>query len=57
MTKSAVYPSMRRKGKKVWTEGTFRLQSGKITGTTIAHYEKAGADSLLILTSEGTKMP
>jgi hypothetical protein len=41
----------------VWTEGTFRLQSGKITGTTIAHYEKAGADSLLILTSEGTKMP
>ena len=57
MTKSAVYPSMRRKGKKVWTEGAFRLEGGKITGTSVAHYEKAGADSVLTLTTEGTKMP
>ena len=57
ITKSAVYPSMRRKGKKVWTEGAFRLENGKITGTTTAHYENSGADSLLTLTTEGTKMP
>ncbi len=56
-TKSAVYPSMRRKGKKVWTEGAFRLDNGKITGTTVAHYENSGADSLLTLSTEGTKMP
>jgi hypothetical protein len=57
ITKSAVYPSMRRKGKKVWTEGAFRLENGKITGTTTAHYENSGADSLLTLKTEGTKMP
>ena len=57
VTKSAVYSSMRRKGKKVWTESTFHLTSGKLVGTTVAHYEKAGADSLLTLRTEGTKMP
>jgi len=57
MTKSAVYPSMRRKGKKVWTEGSFRLENGKITGPTVAHYENSGADSVLTLNSEGTKLP
>jgi hypothetical protein len=57
LTKSAVYPSMRRKGKKVWTEAALRLENGKLTGTTVAHYEKSGADSVLTLTTEGTKMP
>ena len=57
ITKSAVYPSMRRKGKKVWTETAVRLEGGKITGTTVAHYENAGADSVLTLSTEGTKMP
>ena len=57
MTKSAVYPSMRRKGKKVWTEAAFRVENGKITGTTVAHYENSGADSVLTLRTEGTKMP
>jgi hypothetical protein len=57
LTKSAVYPSMRRKGKKVWTESALRLENGKLTGTTVAHYEKAGADSVLTLTTEGTKAP
>lgn len=57
ITKSDVYSSVRRKGKKVWTETSFRLENGKIAGTTVAHYEKAGPDSLLTLKSEGTKMP
>ncbi|MBW8770949.1 MAG: hypothetical protein JF589_14430 [Gemmatimonadetes bacterium] len=57
MMKSAVYPSMRRKGKKVWTESAFRLDNGKITGTTVAHYANSGADSVLTLRTEGTKLP
>ena len=57
LTKSAVYPSMRRKGKKVWTEAALRLENGKLTGTTTAHYANSGADSVLTLTTEGTKAP
>jgi hypothetical protein len=55
--KSDVYPSQRRKGVKVRTEVVSRLQNGKITGVTTAHYMNAGADSVLRLRTEGTKMP
>jgi hypothetical protein len=55
VVKSEPYSSLRRKGKQVWTEGVYRLQEGKLVGTTVAHYMKAGADSVLRLTSEGTK--
>jgi hypothetical protein len=37
------------------TESVFRLQNGKLVGTTTAHYTKSGADSVLVLKSEGTK--
>jgi hypothetical protein len=53
--KSEPYASMRRKGKTVWTEGAYRLQNGKLVGTTVAHYMKSGADSVLRLTAEGTR--
>jgi glucose/arabinose dehydrogenase len=53
--KSEPYASMRRKGKQVWTEGVYRLENGKMVGTTIAHYMKSGADSVLRLKAEGTK--
>ena len=39
------------------TESSMHLQNGKLMGTTIAHYMKAGADSVLRLRTEGTKMP
>jgi len=55
VVKSEPYSSMRRKGKQVWTEGVYRLQDGKMVGTTTAHYMKSGADSVLRLTTEGTK--
>jgi hypothetical protein len=55
MLKSEPYASMRRKGKQVWTESVFHLQNGKLVGSTIAHYAKSGADSVLRLTTEGTK--
>jgi hypothetical protein len=55
--KSGTYASQRRKGVKVMTEASLKIQGGKLVGTTIAHYAKAGPDSVLRLRNEGTKMP
>lgn len=54
---TGTFPSQRRKGVKVMTDGTLRLQNGKLLGTTVAHYAKAGADSVVRLRTEGTKTP
>ena len=53
---TGTFSSQRRKGVKVMTEGSYKLQGGKLVGTTTAHYSK-GADSVLVLRDEGTKMP
>jgi len=55
--KTGTFASQRRKGVKVTTEGSLRLQNGKLVGTSIAHYAKAGGDSVLRLHIEGTKAP
>ncbi len=55
--KSGQFSSQRRKNVKVWTEGSGRMQGGKFVGETTAHYTNAGADSVLKLRIEGTKMP
>lgn len=55
--KTGTFPSQRKKGVKVMTEGSFKLQGGKLVGMTTAHYAKAGPDSVLRLRMEGTKMP
>jgi hypothetical protein len=55
--KTGTFASQRRKGVKVMTEGSLKLQNGKLVGRTIAHYAKAGPDSVLRLRTEGTKMP
>jgi hypothetical protein len=58
VSKTGEFSSQRRKGAKVTTESVYRLQGGKLVGTTIAHYQKAtAADSVLRLHSEGTKIP
>ncbi|HZI43561.1 MAG TPA: hypothetical protein VFD67_17715 [Gemmatimonadaceae bacterium] len=57
LQKTGTFASQRRKGVKVTTEGVFRLQDGKLVGSTVAHYAKAGADSVLHLRTEGTKAP
>ncbi|MGE5732316.1 MAG: hypothetical protein ACM37U_10265 [Gemmatimonas sp.] len=57
MQKTGIFSSQRRNNVKVMTEGVARLQGGKLVGTTIAHYQKAGPDSVLRLHFEGTKMP
>jgi hypothetical protein len=54
---TGTFASQRRKGVKVHTESTLRMQGGKLVGTTLAHYTKAGSDSVLRLRTEGTKMP
>lgn len=57
MIKTGTFSSQRRKSVKVHTDGSVRLQGGKLVGMTTAHYEGAGADSVLHLRTEGTKMP
>ena len=49
------YESVRRKGVQVTTNGFMRLQNGKLVGTTTAHYAVKTADSVLVLTTEGTR--
>jgi len=55
--KTQPYASQRRKNVKVSTDGSYRLQNGALTGMSTAHYMNAGADSVLQLRLEGTKMP
>ncbi len=57
LIKTGQFSSQRRKNVKVWTEGSGRMQGGKFVGETTAHYTNAGADSVLKLRIEGTKMP
>ncbi len=54
---SGEFNSQRRKATKVKTETVLRMQDGKLSGMTIAHYMTKGADSTLQLKSEGSKMP
>ena len=55
--KTQPYASQRRKNVKVSTEGSYRLQNGKLTGMSTGHYQTAKADSVLQFRLEGTKMP
>jgi hypothetical protein len=55
--KTGQFSSQRRKNVKVWTEGSAKLQNGKLVGETTAHYLNAGADSVLKLRVDGTKTP
>lgn len=57
ITNSGPYKSIRRKGVNVTTHGVFRKDGDKLVGTTTAHYDTKGADSVLTLRSEGTRAP
>ena len=54
---SGPYDSVRRKGTQVTTNSSYRLQDGKLVGTTTAHYKTKSADSVLTLKTEGTRAP
>ena len=49
------YESVLRKGIQVKTNSVLRLKDGKLEGTTIAHYETKGPDTVRTLHAEGTK--
>ena len=51
------FASQRRKSTKVRTETMFRMEDGKLVGTTTARYDTKGADSVLQLRGTGTRMP
>jgi hypothetical protein len=51
------YPSVRRRGVQVTTNGVQRLQGGRLVGTTTAHYNVKTADSVLVLTVSGDRVP
>jgi hypothetical protein len=55
VTDAGPYESVLRKGLMVTTHSVFRLQDGKLVGTTVAHYATKGADSVRNLRSEGTR--
>jgi hypothetical protein len=55
MTQAGPYPSVRRKGVQVTTDGVMRLQAGSLVGTNTAHYKVKTADSVLVLNTTGTK--
>ena len=49
------YPSVRRKGVQVTTNGGLRIKNGGLVGSTTAHYKVKTADSVLVLNSTGTR--
>lgn len=56
LTAAGPYESVLRKGQKVTTNSVMRLKDGKLVGTATAHYS-GGPDSVVMLRSEGTRMP
>lgn len=55
MTEAGPYQSVRRKGVQVRTNTVMRLQGGTLVGTTTARYTVKTADSVLTLTTTGTR--
>jgi hypothetical protein len=55
MISAAPYASVRRKGVRVSTNGALRLQNGDLAGITTAHYQVKTADSVMTLTTTGTR--
>ena len=57
ITDAGPFASVRRKGVQVTTHGVLRKEGDKLVGTTTAHYKTKGADSVLVLPTEGTRAP
>lgn len=51
------FESVRRAGVMVTTHSVYRLDGDRLVGTTVARYTDAGADSVLVLVAEGTRVP
>jgi hypothetical protein len=57
VTESGPFESVRRKGVQVTTRAVFRKQGDRLTGTTRARYQSSGADTVLMLRTEGMRAP
>ena len=57
MVDAGPFESVRRDGVMVTTRAVYRLEGDRLVGTTYAHYETTGADSVLELATEGTRSP
>jgi hypothetical protein len=55
MTEAGPYESALRKGQQVTTRGVFRIVNGELVGTTTAHYQTTGADSVATFRSVATR--
>jgi len=55
MIDAGPFSSVRRKAVQVTTNSVSRLQGGNFVGTTTAHYKVKTADSVLTLTTTGTR--
>ncbi|MBI3081938.1 MAG: hypothetical protein HYY94_03320 [Gemmatimonadetes bacterium] len=49
------FESVLRPGTQVTTESVMRLVNGQLEGTVVAHYQTAGADSVVRLRQRGTR--
>ena len=56
VTATGPYESVLRKGVQVTTESVSRMKDGKIVGITMAHYKTSGADSVVKLRTEMTRV-
>lgn len=51
------FESAIRKGVQVSTHTVMRIQDGRLTGMTTARYATSGADSVVMIRADGTRMP
>ena len=49
------FTSVRREGVPVTTRTTYRWQNGQLVGTTVAHYDVKGPDTVRVFVIEGVK--
>lgn len=57
VTEAGPFESFIRKGVQVTTRAVYRLQGGKLVGTTEARYATKGGDSVAQRPTEGTRAP
>jgi hypothetical protein len=57
VTATGPYEALRRPGVRVSTRAVYRLRGERLIGRTVARYQSAGADSVLVLHVEGTRAP
>jgi hypothetical protein len=57
VTEAGPYESVLRPGVQVTTHAVYRLEGERLIGTTVARYQTAEADSVVLVHSEGTRAP